>query len=337
MKLATLKNGTRDGSLVVVKRDLTAWTSAAHVAPTLQRALDDWSTCEPKLRTLAAALEVGTVEAERYDVTKLMAPLPRAYEWVDGSAYLNHVILVRKARKAEPPPTLKTDPLIYQGGSGELLAPTQDIVVRDEAWGCDFESEVAVVLGDTPMGTKAADAEQYVRLIMLVNDVSLRNLIPDELAKGFGFFQGKPATGFSPVACTPDELGAAWKDGRVHLRLKTWLNGTQVGDTDAGPEMHFSFFDLVQHITKTRNFVAGTILGSGTVSNEDRARGISCLAERRMIETIEEGAPKTPFMKDGDRVEIEMHGADGVSVFGRIDQRVRLSLPVGRGPADVRG
>lgn len=325
MKLATLRNGTRDGSLLVVKKDLSAWTSAAHLAPTLQAALDAWDVVAPKLLALAAELEAGTVQSEPYDVTKLLAPLPRAYEWVDGSAYLNHVILVRKARKAEPPATLKTDPLVYQGGSSEMLAPTQDIVARDEKFGVDFESEVAVVLGDTPMGTKAADAGQYVRLVMLVNDVTLRNLIPDELAKGFGFFQGKPATAFSPVAVTPDELGAAWKDGRVHLTLQTWLNGTLVGDTHAGPEMHFSFFDLVQHISKTRRFTAGTILGSGTVSNEERARGISCLAEIRMIETIEGGAPKTPFMKHGDRVEIEMKGLDGRSVFGRIDQKVRIT------------
>ena len=325
MKLATLRTDARDGSLLVVKKDLSAWTSAASVAPTLQAALDDWERVEPGLRALAADLEAGKAPATPYDATKLAAPLPRAYEWVDGSAYLNHVILVRKARKAEPPPTLKTDPLVYQGGASEMLGPTQDIVCRDAAWGVDFEAEVAVVLGDTPMGTTAAQAGQYVRLVMLVNDVTLRNLIPEELAKGFGFFQGKPATAFSPVAVTPDELGSAWKDGRVHLRLKTWLNGQQVGDTDAGPEMHFSFFDLVQHITKTRRFTAGTILGSGTVSNEDRARGISCLAEQRMIEIIESGAPKTPFMKHGDRVEIDMAGPDGQSLFGRIDQRVRIT------------
>lgn len=325
MKLATLRTGSRDGALLVVKRDLSAWTSATGVSPTLQAALDQWAEAAPKLEKLSQQLEAGTVPSEPFDASKLMAPLPRAYEWVDGSAYLNHVILVRKARKAEPPPTLKTDPLVYQGGSSEMLGPTQDIVARDEKFGVDFESEVAVVLGDTPMGTTSSDAGQYVRLLMLVNDVTLRNLIPDELAKGFGFFQGKPATAFSPVAVTPDELGAAWKEGRVHLTLQTWLNGKLVGDTHAGPEMHFSFFDLMQHIAKTRNFTAGTILGSGTVSNEERARGISCLAEIRMIETIDTGAPKTQFMKNGDRVEIEMKDADGKSVFGRIDQRVRIT------------
>ncbi|MBZ4419362.1 fumarylacetoacetate hydrolase family protein [Myxococcus sp. RHSTA-1-4] len=323
MKLATLKDGTRDGRLIVVKRDNSAYALATNVALTLQAALDDWDTKEPQLRALAAQLEAGTVQSRPLDVRALHAPLPRAYEWIDGSAYLNHVILVRKARNAEPPPTLKTDPLVYQGGSGDFLAPTADIPLADEAWGLDFESEVCVILGDTPQGTKAADAEKHVKLLMLANDVSLRNLIPDELAKGFGFFQSKPATAFSPFAVTPDELGPAWREGRIHLRLQSVLNGVQVGDTDAGPEMHFSFFDLVQHLCKTRSYTAGTILGSGTVSNEDRARGISCLAERRMIETIEEGKPKTPFMKPGDTIDIEMLDAEGNSVFGRISQTVR--------------
>jgi fumarylacetoacetate (FAA) hydrolase len=324
MKLATVRDGSRDGSLVVVDQSLSKWTSASHVAPTLQAALDAWDTVEPQLRSLSADLAEGRVGHEVYDVTQLMAPLPRAYEWVDGSAYLNHVILVRKARKAELPATLKTDPLVYQGGSSEMLSATQDIVARDERFGVDFESEVGVILGDTPMGTTAAEAGKYVRLIVLLNDVTLRNLIPDELAKGFGFFQGKPATAFCPVAVTPDELGAAWVDGRVHLTLQTWLNGTLVGDTHAGPEMHFSFFNLIEHICRTRNFTAGTILGSGTVSNEDRARGVSCLAEIRMIETIESGAPKTPFLKHGDRVEIEMKGPDGRALAGRLVQQVRI-------------
>ncbi len=322
MKLATLRDGTRDGRLIVVKRDNSAYALATDVALTLQAALDDWDTLEPRLRALAERLEAGAVQSRPLDVHQLMAPLPRAYEWIDGSAYLNHVILVRKARNAEPPPTLKTDPLVYQGGSGDMLAPTQDIPLVDEAWGCDFESEVCVILGDTPMGTRAQEAGKYVKLVMLANDVSLRNLIPNELAKGFGFFQSKPATAFSPFALTPDELGPAWKDGRIHLRLRSTLNGQLVGDTDAGPEMHFSFFDLIQHITKTRRYTAGTILGSGTVSNADRARGISCLAERRMIETIEEGKPKTPFMKPGDTIEIEMFDAEGQSLFGRIAQKV---------------
>ncbi|NVJ24827.1 MULTISPECIES: fumarylacetoacetate hydrolase family protein [Myxococcus] len=322
MKLATLKDGTRDGRLIVVKRDNSAYALATNVALTLQAALDDWDTKEPLLRALATQLEAGAVQSRPLDQSALHAPLPRAYEWIDGSAYINHVLLVRKARNAEPPATLKTDPLVYQGGSGEFLAPTADIPLPDEAWGLDFESEVCVILGDTPRGTKAADADKHVKLLMLANDVSLRNLIPDELAKGFGFFQSKPATAFSPFAVTPDEIGPAWREGRIHLRLRSVLNGVQVGDTDAGPEMHFSFFELIQHLCKTRGYTAGTILGSGTVSNVDRARGISCLAEQRMIETIEEGKPKTPFMKPGDTIDIEMTGEDGQSVFGRISQKV---------------
>lgn len=322
MKLATLDNQTRDGELLVVNKALTAWTSAKDIAPTLQAALDNWEALEPRLRERAAQLEAGRAPSTPYDARRLLAPLPRAYEWVDGSAYLNHVLLVRKARKAEPPPTWKEDPLVYQGGSGDLLPPTSDIVLRDLSWGGDFESEVVCILGDTPQGTSASAASSFVRLVCLANDVSLRNLIPPELAKGFGFFQSKPATAFSPVACTPDELGPAWKEGRVHLTLSTWLNGTRVGHCDAGPEMHFSFFDLIAHITKTRRFTAGSLLGSGTVSNEDRSRGISCLAERRMIETIETGSPVTPFLNWGDHVEIDMLDEKGQSVFGRISQKV---------------
>jgi len=322
MKLATLRDGSRDGRLVVVRRDNAVYAPADSIAPNLQAALDDWDRTEPLLRRLAADLEAGKVDSLPVEPEKFHAPLPRAYEWVDGSAYLNHVILVRKARGAEPPPTLREDPLVYQGGSGHFLGPTEDIPLPDPDWGLDFESEVGVILGDTPRGTKASEAGQYVRLLVLVNDVTLRNLIPSELAKGFGFFQGKPATAFGPFAITPDELGDAWKDGRVHLPLRTIYNGELVGDPEAGPEMHFSFFDLIEHICKTRSFTAGTILGSGTVSNEDRARGISCLAERRMIETIETGAPRTPFMKVGDTVEIEMLDRQGRSLFGRIQQRV---------------
>ncbi|HLT30026.1 MAG TPA: fumarylacetoacetate hydrolase family protein [Myxococcaceae bacterium] len=322
MKLATLRDGTRDGRLLVVSRDGTRQVPAEGIAPNLQAALDDWDALAPRLEALSRKLNAGEVQGEPVDVTKLAAPLPRAYEWVDGSAYLNHVRLVRKARGAEPPPTLETDPLVYQGGTSGLLGPTDDIPLADPAWGCDFESELAVVLGDTPQGTKREDAGRYVRLLMSVNDVSLRNLIPAELAKGFGFFQSKPASAFGPFAVTPDELGEAWKDGRVHLRVKTWLNGEVVGDTDAGPEMHFSFFDLIQHLTRTRGFTAGVIVGSGTVSNEERARGISCLAERRMIEIIEQGGPKTPFLQHGDTVKIDVPGTDGVSMFGTIEQKV---------------
>jgi fumarylacetoacetate (FAA) hydrolase len=322
MKLASDNDGSRDGRLLLVSRDLARCTPAHDLAPTLQAALDRWDEVEPRLRARAEELEQGRVSSSPFDPTRVLAPLPRAYEWVDGSAYLNHVILVRKARKAEPPPTLRTDPLIYQGGGGDMLAPRAPIPLADEAWGCDFEGEICVVLGDVAIGTKAVDAARAVRLVGICNDVSLRNLIPDELAKGFGFFQSKPATTFSPVFVTPDELGDAWQDGRVHLQLHVWLNGVLVGDCEAGPAMHFSFFDLVQHIAKTRRFVAGSILGSGTVSNEDRARGISCLAERRMIETIEQGAPQTPFLKRGDKVEMELFHRDGRSVCGCIAQVV---------------
>jgi len=322
MKLATLRDGSRDGSLIVARRDGQVYAEARHIAPNLQAALDDWDRAAPELEALAARLESGELAGSPLDPASLESPLPRAYEWVDGSAYLNHVILVRKARGAEPPETLKTDPLVYQGGSSRFLGPTEGIPLADEAWGLDFESEVAVVLGDVPQGTTASQAAPYVRLLMLVNDVTLRNLIPTELAKGFGFFQGKPATAFSPFAITPDELGDAWKDGRLHLRLQTRHNDVLVGDPEAGPEMHFSFFDLIQHIAKTRSFTAGTILGSGTVSNFDRERGISCLAERRMIEIIETGKPITPFMKIGDKVSIEMRNEKGENLFGTIAQAV---------------
>jgi fumarylacetoacetate (FAA) hydrolase len=322
MKLGTLRDSSRDGTLVVVRRDHQVFTSAAGAAPTLQAALDDWERAAPLLRALAERLERGEIAGEPVDVTRFAPPLPRAYEWVDGSAYINHIVLVRKARGAEPPATLRTDPLVYQGGSGVLLGPTEDIVLRDPAWGLDFEAEVAVILGDVPQGTTKEDAHRHVRLFVLANDVTLRNLIPDELAKGFGFFNSKPATAFSPFAVTEDELGPAWRDGRVHLRLRSIYNGELAGDPEAGPEMHFSFFELLAHVAKTRAFTAGTILGSGTVSNADRARGISCLAERRMIETIEQGKPSTPFMKAGDTIEIEMLDADGRSLFGRIAQKV---------------
>ncbi len=319
MKLASLSNGSRDGALVVVNRALTRMASAASIAPTLQAALDDWERVEVGLRAHAALLEAGNLASIPYDATKLAAPLSRVYDWVDASAFLNHVRLVRRARNAEPPKDLETNPLIYQGGGSEMLPPTAPISA-DEDWGPDFEAEVCVVLGDTPRFVKATDAHKYVRLIAIANDVSLRRLIPGELAKGFGFFQSKPATALGPVVATPDELGDSWSDGRVHLRLKTWLNDELVGDPDAGSEMHFSFFQLIEYICRTRAFTAGTILGSGTVSNEDPAHGISCLAERRMIETIASGEAKTPYLKDGDRVEIEMFGSDGGSLFGRIAQ-----------------
>lgn len=322
MKLATLRDGSRDGRLLIVRRDGEAAAPSPDAWPTLQRVLDDWDAAEPHLRALADQLDRGAVDGVPVDPNRLGAPLPRAYEWVDGSAFLNHVILVRKARGAEPPKTLETDPLIYQGGSGDMLGPRDPIELRDPAWGLDFESEVCVVLGDVPMGTSAADAGKHVRLVMLANDCTLRNLIPPELAKGFGFFQSKPATAFSPFAVTPDELGEHWLGGRLHARVRTTYNGNVVGDCDSGPEMHFSFFDLIAHVAKTRRFTAGTILGSGTVSNADRTRGISCLAERRMIETIETGKPLTPFMSVGDKVEITATLPDGTTPFGTIEQLV---------------
>lgn len=322
MRLATLRDGSRDGALLVVSPDGLRCASAGHIAPTLQAALDDWEALSPRLEALARDLAAGVADSRPLEVSALHSPLPRAYEWVDGSAYLNHVRLVRKARGAEPPPTLETDPLVYQGGSGVLLAPTQPIPLADPAWGLDFEGEVAVILGDTPQGTSADEAGAHVRLLALVNDCTLRNLIPNELAKGFGFFQSKPASAFSPFAVTPDELGDAWRGGRLHLPLRVTLNGELVGDPHAGPEMHFSFFELVAHITRTRAYTAGTILGSGTVSNHDRARGISCLAERRMIEIIDGGAAVTPFLKAGDEVVIEMLDGAGRSIFGEIRQVV---------------
>jgi fumarylacetoacetate (FAA) hydrolase len=324
VKLATLDNGSRDGALLLVDRAGQRACPAAAIAPSLQAALDDWSRCEPALRELARELEAGRAAGSGpLDPERLLAPLPRAYEWVDGSAYLNHMILVRKARGATPPATLKTDPLVYQGGSSVLLAPRAPLSLGDPAWGLDFEGEVAVVLGDTPAGTRASAAGDCIRLFMLANDVTYRNLVPAELEKGFGFFCAKPATAFSPFAITPDELGAAYRGGRVHLPLRVFLNDTLVGDPEAGDAMYFSFFDLIQHITTTRAFSAGTILGSGTVSNEDPARGVSCLAERRVREQLEHGRTITPFLEVGDRVRIEMLAPDGSSLFGSIDQRVR--------------
>ena len=322
MLLATLSDGSRDGRLVVVRRDHSAFADATDIAPTLQAALDDWDRLSPRLEERFSALQSGKLTGEPTDGAAFMAPLPRAYEWIDGSAYLNHVRLVRKARNAEPPATLETDPLVYQGGSGTFLGPNDDIPLGDPSWGLDFEAEIAVVLGDTPMFTKAQDADQHIKLLMICNDVSLRGLIPAELKKNFGFFNSKPSTAWAPFALTPDELGAHWRDGRIHLAMQVHHNGEKVGWAEAGPEMHFGFGQLVEHICKTRGFTAGTILGSGTISNEDQQHGISCLAEKRMIEIIETGSASTPFMSVGDTVRIEMLGADGENLFGTIEQRV---------------
>jgi fumarylacetoacetate (FAA) hydrolase len=319
MKLASLKHG-RDGRLVVVSRDLTRCLPVSDIAPTLQAALDDWDVVAPRLAEKAEAVERRHGEA--FDPAQCAAPLPRAYQWADGSAYVVHVELVRKARGAELPPSFWTDPLIYQGGSANFLGPRDTIRLADEAWGIDFESEVAVVTGDVPMGVTPAQAGQHIKLLMLVNDVSLRNLIPGELAKGFGFFQSKAWTAFSPAAVTPDELGDAWNGGSVNLALHTDLNQVNFGHPNARAGMVFDFPQLIAHAAKTRPLAAGTIIGSGTVANDDRAVGSSCIAERRAIETIEGGAPKTPFMKFGDRVRIEMLDSAGASIFGAIDQVV---------------
>jgi fumarylacetoacetate (FAA) hydrolase len=322
MKLGTLKDGTRDGRLVVVKRDNSVYATADGIAKSMQEALDNWDEAEPKLQELFEKLEAGEVDGEPVDVNDFHSPLPRAYEWIDGSAYINHIVLVRKARDAEPPETLETDPLVYQGGSGHFLAPTEDIPLPNPEWGLDFEAEIAVVMGDTPRGVSKEEAGEHVKLLMLVNDNTFRNLIPGELAKSFGFFQSKPATTFSPFAVTPDELGDKWDGGRVNLPLETDYNGEFFGDPEAGPEMHFSFFDLIQHVTKTRSFTAGTILGSGTVSNEDQSKGSSCLSEKRMLEKIETGEFVTPYMQVGDTVKIEMKDEEGNNIFGTIQQKV---------------
>jgi fumarylacetoacetate (FAA) hydrolase len=328
MKLATYKDGSRDGQLVVVSRDMASAHYATGIATRLQQVLDDWNFLSPQLEDLYTTLNHGRARhAFAFNPALCMAPLPRAYQWADGSAFINHVELVRKARGAEVPQSFYTDPLMYQGGSDDLLGPRDAIVCASEEWGIDFEAEVAVVTGDVAMGSSPEQALEGIRLLMLANDVSLRKLIPDELAKGFGFFQSKPATAFSPVAVTPDELGDAWANGRVHLALQSTWNGKKVGLCDAGEEMTFHFGQLIAHICKTRNVRAGSIVGSGTVSNKDWSRGYSCIAEKRAIETIEEGAPKTEFMKFGDTIRIEMKGRDGQSLFGAIEQTVASAAP----------
>ncbi|MEX1994695.1 MAG: fumarylacetoacetate hydrolase family protein [Steroidobacteraceae bacterium] len=322
MKLATLADGSRDGRLVLVSRDLQRAVSASAIAPTLQAALDDWARAAPALAALAEELAAGRADDFAFDPAQALAPLPRAYHWVDGSAYVNHVELVRKARGTTMPESFWTDPLVYQGGSDDLLPPMADAPFGSEDWGIDLEGEIAAVTDDVPLGTDAASARGHIRLLMLVNDWSLRNLIPNELAKGFGFYQSKPATAFSPVAVTPDELGAAWTDGKVHLPLTVHLNGELFGRPNAGVDMTFDFGQLIAHAAKTRRLGTGAIVGSGTVSNRDRSAGSTCLAERRMLETLEQGRPVTPFLSFGDRVRIEMFDAAGASIFGAIDQRV---------------
>jgi fumarylacetoacetate (FAA) hydrolase len=331
MKLATYKDGSRDGQLVVVSRDLASAHYATGIAGKLQQALDDWGFISPQLQDLSEALNQGKARhAFPFEPQRCMAPLPRAYQWADGSAFINHVELVRAARKAEVPQTFYSDPLMYQGGSDDFLGPCDDVMVPKEEFGIDFEAEVAVVTGDVAMGATPDQALEGIRLLMLANDVSLRNLIPPELAKGFGFFQSKPATAFSPVAVTPDEVGDAWQGGRLHLTLQSTWNGRKVGMCEAGPEMTFHFGQLIAHICKTRNVRAGSIVGSGTVSNKgveqngrmEWPKGYSCIAEKRAIETIQDGQPSTEFMKFGDTIRIEMKGKDGQTIFGAIEQKI---------------
>ncbi len=333
MKLASLKSG-RDGRLVVVSDDLAWFTDAFLIAPTLQAALDDWGRCEPLLRGLADSLAHDAVPKGRFHEREAASPLPRAYQWADGSAYVNHVQLVRRARGAEMPDSFWTDPLMYQGGSDSFLSPRDPIPLADEAWGCDLEAEVAVITGDVPQGATREQALEAVRLVVLVNDVSLRNLIPAELAKGFGFLQSKPASALSPVAVTPDALGDAWRDGKLHGALEVDLNGAPFGRADAGVDMTFDFGTLIAHLARTRSLGAGSIIGSGTISNRDAdggpgrpvsdgGLGYSCIAEVRVVETLLHGAAATPFLRHGDTIGIAMLDERGRSIFGRIEQVVQ--------------
>jgi len=332
MKLATLKDSTRDGRLVVVSKDLTRCSEVGHIARNLQTALDDWAHVGPRLARVAEGIETGSQPAIRFHEHDAASPLPRAYQWADGSAYVNHVELVRKARNADMPESFWTDPLMYQGGSDAFLGPRDPILLADEAWGADMEGEVAVIVDDVPMGASVDEARGAIRLVMLVNDVSLRGLIPAELAKGFGFFQSKPSSAFSPVAVSPDELGEAWDGGKLHLPLRVDLNGKPFGRANAGIDMTFDFPQLIAHAAKTRPLAAGTIVGSGTVSNKldggpgkpvaDGGAGYSCIAEIRTIETINHGAPRTSFLHFGDVVRIEMKDGHGHSIFGAIEQTV---------------
>jgi fumarylacetoacetate (FAA) hydrolase len=330
MKLGSLKEGGRDGTLVVVDRNLQRAVRADGVAATLQQALDDWSNAAPRLNALYQALQEGRADgAFDLDDAMLAAPLPRAYEFVDGSAYLPHVERVRRARGAEVPQSFYSDPLMYQATSAGFYGPRDPILAASEEWGIDLEAEVVVVTDDVPMGVSPATASGHIQLVGLVNDVSLRGLIPGELAKGFGFLQSKPRSALSPVFVTPDELGAAWKGDKLHLPMRTWINGRWFGEAEAGVDMQFSFADLVAHAAKTRPLAAGTIVGSGTIANDDTGKGASCLAEQRTVETLRDGKPTTPFLKFGDTVRIEITDADGASIFGAIEQVVTRHPPRG--------
>jgi len=323
MKLGSLKEGGRDGTLIVVSRDLAQAVKASGIAPTLQAALDDWSNVAPRLNALSEDLNAGkAADAFALDIAALAAPLPRAYEFVDGSAYLPHVARVRRARGAEVPESFYTDPLMYQATSSGFYGPRDPILAASEDWGIDLEAEVIVVTDDVPMGATPAAAARHIQLVGLINDVSLRNLIPPELAKGFGFLQSKPRSALSPVLATPDELGDAWRDEKLHLPMRTWINGQWFGAAEAGVDMQFSFAELIAHAAKTRPLAAGTIVGSGTIANEDTAKGASCLAEQRTVETLRDGKPSAPFLKFGDSVRIEITDGAGASLFGAIEQTV---------------
>jgi len=323
MKLASLKEGGRDGTLVVVNRQLTHYATVNNIAPTLQYALENWQAVHSDLVSCYEKLNGSQIQAHQLDLATLASPLPRAYQWLDGSAYLSHVQRVRKARNAEIPPSFLHDPLMYQGGSDDFIGPKDPIYAADESSGIDFEAEVAIITNDVPIGISTEQADAHIKLIMLVNDVSLRHLIPAELAKGFGFLHGKPSCAFSPVAVTPDELGQAWKNCKLHLPLVTHLNGKLFGQPNAGDDMQFNFAQLIHHAAKTRKLTAGTIIGSGTVSNEDVNTGCSCLAEKRVLEIIDSGHATTPFMQFGDTIRIEMFNEQNQSIFGRIDQTVK--------------
>lgn len=328
MKLATIKNNTRDGQLVVVNKDLTKAVKVAEIAPTMQAAIDNWDKTSPLLAQVYNELNQGKrTDAFPFNSHDAMAPIPRAYHWADGSAYVTHVELVRKARGAELPESFWTDPLMYMGASDAFIGANDDIEIEDLSWGVDFESEVVVITDDVPAGTKAKDAREHIKLIALVNDVSLRNLIPGELGKQFGFYQSKPWTAFTPVAVTPDELGDAWKDAKLHLPLLSTLNNQLIGHPNAGIDMTFDFGQLIEHAAKSRSLMAGTVIGSGTVANQGSPTGSSCLAEVRCLEIIKDGKPSTPFMQYGDRIEIEMKNKEGESIFGKIDQKVTEYKP----------
>jgi len=323
MKLATLKTGTRDGELLVVSQNLLSATRVPDIAPTMQAALDNWVNCSAHLQEVYCALNSGNIsQAFPFDASAVHSPLPRAYQWADGSAYVNHVELVRKARGAKMPEQFWTDPLMYQGGSDSFIGPKDNIYLADEAWGIDFEAEITVVTNDVPMGVSPEEAGQYIALFMLVNDVSLRNLIPNEIGKGFGFFHSKPSSAFTPVAVTPSEFGKSWDGKKLHLPLISTLNNKRFGEPNAGVDMTFDFPTLIAHAAKTRPLSSGTIIGSGTVSNVDRSKGSSCIAEKRMLETIENGKPTTEFMKFGDTIRIEMQDTNQQDIFGCIEQTV---------------